>query len=104
MTLARLKSIEYPGPRLTKQITDLSRLIRAASTPVEVILRSDNETSVVIYRVGKFGQFLDKKVSLLPGVYTVVGSRPGFRDVRRDVKVQGGSSQIVIDIRCEEPL
>jgi tetratricopeptide (TPR) repeat protein len=104
MTLTRMQSIENPGPRLQKQINELSRLIRTASTPVEVILRSDNETSVVIYRVGRYGQLLEKRVSLLPGSYTVVGSRPGFRDVRKTLRVQAGKNQIVIDIRCEEPI
>jgi tetratricopeptide (TPR) repeat protein len=104
MILARLQSIEDPGPRLQKQIDELSRLIRTASKPAEVILRSDNETSVVIYRVGRFGQFLQKKVSLLPGSYIVVGSRPGFRDVRKTLKVEAGNNPITIDIRCEEPI
>ena len=104
MTLARLQSIEDPGPRLQTQINELSKLIRTASKPAEVILRSDNETSVVIYRVGRFGQFLQKKVSLLPGSYILVGSRPGFRDVRKTLKVQAGNNPITIDIRCEEPI
>jgi tetratricopeptide (TPR) repeat protein len=104
MTLARLQSIENPGSRIQIQINELSRLIRTASKPVEVILRSDNETSVVIYRVGRYGQFLEKRVSLLPGSYTVLGSRPGFRDVRKTLKVQAGNSPITVDIRCEEPI
>ena len=104
MTLARLQSIENPGSRIQSQINELSRLIRTASKPAEVILRSDNETSVVIYRVGRYGQFLEKRVSLLPGSYTVVGSRPGFRDVRKTLKVQAGNSPITVDIRCEEPI
>jgi tetratricopeptide (TPR) repeat protein len=104
MTLARLQSIENPGSRIQIQINELSRLIRTASKPAEVILRSDNETSVVIYRVGRYGQFLEKRVSLLPGSYTVVGSRPGFRDVRKTLKVQAGNSPITVDIRCEEPI
>lgn len=104
MTLARLQSIKGPGPKLQQQINDLSSRIRTSSIPAEVILRSDNETSVVIYRVGKFGSFLEKKVSLLPGAYTLVGSRPGFRDVRKDLKVQAGNNGIIVDIRCEEPI
>jgi hypothetical protein len=104
MILARLQSIEDPGPRLQTQINELFKFIRTASKPVEVILRSDNETSVVIYRVGRFGQFLEKSVSLLPGPYTLVGSRPGFRDVRKTLKVQAGNNPITIDIRCEEPI
>jgi tetratricopeptide (TPR) repeat protein len=104
MLLARLQSIADPGPRLQAQVNEMLQLIRAASTPAEIILRSDNETSVVIYRIGRFGQFLEKKMSLLPGSYTVVGSRPGYRDVRKTLKVQAGNNPITIDIRCEEPI
>ena len=104
LALSRLKSIEDPGSRLQIQISELSRLIRTASTPAEVIIHSDNKTSVAIYRVGKFGPFLEKRVSLLPGSYTVVGSRPGFRDVRKALKVQAGISPITLNIRCEEPI
>ena len=104
MVLARMLGIEDPGPRLQNQISELSKLIRTASKPVEVILRSDNETSVLIYRVGRFGQFLEKRVSLLPGSYTLVGARPGFRDVRKTLEVQAGDNPITIDIRCEEPI
>jgi len=104
ITLAQLQNIENPGPRLQKQINKLSKLIRTASTPAEVILQSDNETSVVIYRVGRIGQFFEKRVSLLPGSYTMVGSRPGYRDVRKTLKVEADNNQITIDIRCEEPI
>jgi tetratricopeptide (TPR) repeat protein len=102
--LEMARNVDKPGPRLQIQIKELSQLILAASTPAEVILRSDNETSVVIYRVGLVGQFLEKKVSLLPGTYTVVGSRPGFRDVRLTLKVQAAKNPIILDIRCEEPI
>ena len=51
MTLARMQSIEESGTRLQKQINGLSMLIRTASKPVEIILHSDDETSVAIYRI-----------------------------------------------------
>jgi tetratricopeptide (TPR) repeat protein len=104
MVLAKLQSIDNPGPRLATQINELSELVMTASKPIEIIMRSDNETSVVIYRIGRFGQFLEKKVSLVPGSYTVVGSRPGYRDVRHTLKIQPGNNPITIDIRCEEPI
>ncbi len=102
--LAKARSIDNPGPKLQKQSSKLSELVRTASTPVEITLRSDNETSVIIYRVSRFGKFLEKRVTLVPGSYTVVGSRPGFRDVRRTLTVKAADSPIVFEIRCEEPI
>lgn len=103
--LATAESIDNPGHRLQKQRKQLALLIRTASTPAEVILLSDNATSVVIYRVGRFGRFQEKRVPLRPGTYTVVGTRPGFRDVRKTLKVQAAADNpTILEIRCEEPI
>ena len=45
------------GPRLSAQVEDLDRLPRRAIVPVAVQFASDNETDVVIYKVGKLGRF-----------------------------------------------
>jgi len=51
-----------------------------------------------------FGKFIEKSVTLLPGNYTLVGSRPGFRDVRLNLKVKAEDRHIFFEIRCEEPI
>jgi len=102
--LATAEGIANPGPRLREQRKVLTELIQTASTPVEVVLRSDNATSVVIYRIGRFGRFQEKRLSLRPGTYTVVGTRPGFRDIRKSLKVQATDKPTIIEIRCEEPI
>ena len=102
--LASIENIDNPGPKMLKQRKQLAELIRTASTPAEIILRSDNATSVVIYRVGRFGQFQEKRVSLRPGTYTVVGTRPGFRDVRKTLKVRATDNPTIFEIRCKEPI
>ena len=102
--LSKAQSIDNPGPILQQQTMELAELVRTTSTPVEIILRSDNETSVTIYRIGRFEKFMEKRVALLPGSYTVIGSRPGFRDVRLNLKVLDGDNLIVFEIRCEEPI
>jgi hypothetical protein len=43
-------------------------------------------------------------VELLPGRYTVVGTRTGFRDVRREVVLPPGTVPAAIVVRCEEPI
>ncbi|MCK5915125.1 MAG: hypothetical protein KAG92_03215, partial [Deltaproteobacteria bacterium] len=102
-TLKTARSISNPGPELKAQIVSLDRLITTASTEVEVSLRSDGATEVLIYRVGRLGTFVEKQLKLRPGIYTVVGSRSGFRDVRQKLKVDV-NQHISLFIHCEEPI
>jgi len=87
---------------LAEKINQLQALITLATTPTTVTLNSDGLTSVQIYHVGRLGQFVQQQVELRPGTYTVVGSRPGYRDVRYTLTVKPGAEQPALDIRCEE--
>ncbi|MDQ1309917.1 MAG: eukaryotic-like serine/threonine-protein kinase [Pseudomonadota bacterium] len=102
--VARAKGIATPGPVLTDQVAAVERLIAGAEKPVRVALASDNQTEVTIYRVGRLGAFEHKDMELLPGRYTVVGVRPGYRDVRRELTLLPGSAAPTLVIRCEEPI
>jgi len=72
--------------------------------PVRLELVSDNATEVQIQRVGTFGTFSKREIELKPGKYTVVGTRPGFRDVRRDVTIAPGRDVQTISVSCVEPI
>ncbi len=100
----RAKGVAAPGPVLTGQVSTVERLIADAETPMRVALASDNQTEVTIYRVGRLGAFERKDMELLPGRYTVVGVRPGYRDVRRELTLLPGSAAPTLVIRCEEPI
>ena len=78
--------------------------MEGARTPVSVTLNSDGETSVVIYRVARLGKFDNHQLDLRPGDYTVVGSRPGYRDVRKVIKVRPGATLPPLLVRCEEAI
>jgi tetratricopeptide (TPR) repeat protein len=91
-------------PRLAAKIGQLRRQVTLARTPVPVDLHSDGETSVVIYHVGRLGQFLAHRVELRPGSYTAVGSRPGYRDARVVFTVLPGAVPLSVEIRCGEPI
>ncbi|MDT8400041.1 MAG: tetratricopeptide repeat protein, partial [Pseudomonadales bacterium] len=58
------------GPRLSAQLQQVAIFLEKALQPVNVTLRSNGLTRVTIYRVGEFGQFTDKSLSLTPGNYT----------------------------------
>jgi len=102
--LERARSIENSGPVLAGQIDRLGQLLKIAAIPVPVDFQSDNLTEVVIYKVGKLGTFLTRTMNLRPGGYVAVGSREGYRDVRRSFRVvpEGKMSPIVLS--CEEPI
>jgi len=98
------REITPRGPRLENQITRLGQLVTTASEPVLVVFESDNLTEVIVFRVGRLGTFNQRKLSLRPGLYTVVGSRQGFRDVRLHLKVVPGTPAAPLMIRCTEAL
>jgi tetratricopeptide (TPR) repeat protein len=91
-------------PRLAEKISLLKRYVGEARLPLPVRLYSDGETEVVIYHVGRLGRFRHHQLELRPGTYTAVGSRAGFRDVRRVFSVSPGKPPPPVDIRCEEPV
>ena len=93
-----------PGPRLTGQRDELSRLLKRAATPLTVRLLSDNLTDVSIYKVGKLGSFESTQLELRPGTYVAVGSRPGYRDVRLESQVGPEIDMRPIVVRCEEAI
>ena len=92
-----------PGEqRLARKITTLRELLARANTPVTVTLKSDGATDVVVYRVGRLGRFDSYQLELLPGDYTIVGSRPGYRDVRKVISLRPGVRVPPLQLRCEE--
>ena len=92
------------GPRLGDKRDELTRLLKRAATPLTVQLISDNVTSVSIYKVGKLGSFATHELSLRPGTYVAVGSRPGYRDVRLEFLVGPELEPKPVVIRCEEAI
>jgi hypothetical protein len=98
------RAIAEPGPVLRRQIDALEAQLRIARTPVQVSFESDNLTEVTVFKVGRLGSFATRTLELRPGLYTAVGSRPGYRDVRRNFRVGPGGEAAPVVVRCEEPI
>lgn len=101
------------GPVLRSQIARLQILLPGFDKPVRLSLLSDNATQVAITRVGaqsgtarvgSFGIFSRRDITLLPGRYVVVGTRNGFRDVRREITVAPGQDIQTIKVTCSDPI
>ncbi|MSQ91849.1 MAG: serine/threonine protein kinase [Gammaproteobacteria bacterium] len=102
--LAMAAATGNPRQHLATAASDLERLALAAEKPVRLRLESDGLTSIAIYRIGQYGTFSQRDVELLPGRYTVVGTRTGFRDVRREVILMPGSAPPAVVVKCEETI
>ena len=91
------------GPVLRSQIARLEILLPDFDKPVRLSLVSDNATQVAIPSIGSFGTFARREIDLKPGKYTVIGTRNGFRDVRRDITVAPGQTTTV-SVTCSDPI
>ena len=70
---------------------------------MHVSLVSDSVTQVAILGLSNFGSFGRREIELKPGTYTVIGSRIGYRDVRRQITVFPGEAQTV-SVSCYEAI
>ncbi len=102
--LASAQNVANPGPVLQQQIAQLGSLLQQAAIPVSVTLRSDSQTEVTVYKVGKLGRFDSKTLELRPGSYTAVGIRNGYRDVRQSFTLSHNSPAPTITLICSEPI
>ncbi len=102
--LEELQAFPSKGPVLTQKTGQLQVVVRLARTPVKVMLRSDNETDVMINKVGKLGFFETHELVLNPGTYTARGTRNGYRDVLQKFTVIAGQTIQPVVVRCEEKI
>lgn len=102
--LQRAREVDDPGPRHRQQIASLTRALEDVRSSISVVLESDGETEVVVHKVGRLGAFDRKTLELRPGIYTVIGKRSGYRDVRRRLVVEPKGPPPSLVVRCEEEI
>jgi len=97
-------SISNPdcGPKTRNLISRAKTTLDLFDTPKEVYLYSDGKTDVIIYRVGRLGRFRSRLIKLRPGVYTLLGRRPGFRDERAELKVSPFEANTTLTLSCRQ--
>ena len=99
-----IASISNPGSRVGQKTVKLKELLRLVKQPISITLQSDNQTDIAIYKIGRLGRFEKRKVELKTGKYTIVGSRTGFRDIRKVLTVTTDMPSKTIIVRCDEPI
>lgn len=102
--LADARGLGAAGARLNDQVSRLEAAMAATRSVVDVVLRSDNQTQVVLYPVAELGRFQETSVRLRPGRYIAAGTRQGYRDVRVEFTITGQPVDDPIVVQCEEPI
>ena len=102
--LQQAREVDSPGPRHRRQVASLEKALAEVRTLVAVVLESDGRTEIVVHKVGRLGTFTQKRLELRPGTYTVVGTRPGYRDVRRQLVIDPAVALPSLVVRCEEEI
>lgn len=100
--LRQATTVNPRGPVLQQQLAQIEALLQRANTPIEVVLRSDMETEVTLRKVARLGRFHRQELTLRPGTYTAVGTRDGYRDVRRIFTVSHDSALPAVVVACTE--
>jgi serine/threonine protein kinase len=102
--LQQAEAVAEPGPILSAQMARIRSLLPGYDKPVRLSLTSDSLTQVEIESIGSLGAFAQRDIELKPGRYTVIGTRDGYRDVRRDITVSPGEQNQTINVSCSEQI
>jgi len=102
--LERARRAQPQGPKLQARVAALEAALARARTKVAVVIASDGLTELTLSRVGALGTLTERRLELLPGTYTVTGTRRGYRDVRRQFEVAPGAPGPTVSLRCEEAI
>jgi serine/threonine protein kinase len=102
--IERARAVRPAGADLERRIAALEAELVRARTPVAVVIESDGLTELTLSRVGRLGTLTRRSLELVPGSYTLTGSRRGYRDVRRQFSVAPGAAPPPVALRCQEAL
>lgn len=98
--LQEARSLQPGGATLKGHIQAVSQLLESYSNPVDVTIRSDGKTDIVLSTVGNLGSFAARTVNLRPGEYTIIGSQNGCRDIRKTIIVKPDMDEV--SVACNE--
>ena len=107
--LADAKAIRSAGPKLSGQIEQLQIALEQTDATIKVQIISDALTDITLSKEGasqiQLGRFSNKNLALKPGRYVLSGVRLGFRDVRKEIELFPGNTDIqTYELQCDQPI
>ncbi len=107
--LADAQGIRNGGPKLANQIAQLQKVLTQNEATIKVQISSDAITEVTLSKEGsnqiQLGRFNSKNLALKPGRYVLSGVRFGFRDVRQEIELLPGNTELqTFELSCDQPI
>ena len=105
--LLEAEQIKPRGALLSTQIEQLQRQLQQSVQAHPVLLLSDGQTEVTLFKIAQLGRFNQQSLELLPGRYTALGSCPGHRDRQVQFQValeKNQSAPQKVNVTCGEAL
>lgn len=102
--LAGAQAYREASARLDRTAGELSTLINSMNKKVDVVVKSDNKTNVLVRGVGIVGMTDSKTIQLKPGSYKFEGKREGYKSKLIDVLVPYDKNQMQLTVVCDEPI
>ena len=93
-----------PRKNLEQQIESIRRLLDSANQEIPIILTSDGLTELTIVRHMRLGTVERLETRLRPGEYTFRGTRIGYRDTLKTVRIAPNSGTMNLHIVCTETI
>ncbi|MEQ8427888.1 MAG: hypothetical protein RLT87_02090 [Gammaproteobacteria bacterium] len=102
--LAEAQAYREESIKLDRTASELSTLIDNMNKNVDVVVKSDNKTNVLVRGVGIVGMTDSKTIQLKPGSYKFEGKREGYKSKLIDVLVPYDKNQMQLTVVCDEPI
>lgn len=102
--LAEAQAYREASIKLDRTASELSTLIDSMNKKVDVVVKSDNKTNVLVRGVGIVGMIDSKTIQLKPGAYKFEGKRDGYKSKLIDVLVPYDENQLQLTVVCDEPI
>ena len=103
-TLEQARSYRDASLRLDNGATQLQALLENMNRDIEVVVKSDNKTNVLVRGVGIVGLTESKTIQLKPGQYKFEGKRKGYKSKLIDVLVPYDKNRMQLTVICDEPI
>lgn len=87
---------------LTLKMLALEAVLSDLSTPVDVQVRSDGKTHIIVIGEGQIGKTTGRSLALSPGHYVFEGSRKGYRSTRVTIEILPKTTNQEVVVICHE--
>lgn len=101
-TLIQANVFSRNSPTLAQLAVQLKNLLKKVSIKIPVLVKSDNETYILVKGVGKVGKTLSRTIELKAGDYIFEGSRPGYQSKWVRVHLSIDAPSFEVEVICDE--